>query len=189
MPDTLPRHRMTWRVVFGGALLAVAAGLAACGSYSGTSGGSQVTSVTTRTITSGTPTANPASSQTPATATPGAVRLVLRQTHFKPGDIVTVNIENGLARTISTTDHHSSCTLIQLEKLVNGSWQSSGTCHLMTPTRVVDLAAGSVTPQKVGLPTEKDAAGTYRMMLMYGVSGQSAGSSAGPAYSATFTVS
>ena len=179
MLDALSRHKTTRRVVFSGALLAVALGLAACGVPTGALGESSGTQVATQTVILGTPT---------STAGSGSVRLVLGQAQFHPGDRVTVTIENGLAQTISATDHHASCTLIQLDKLVNGSWKPAGICRLMTPTLVVDLPAGSVTPQMVGLPTGQDAGGTYRMMLMYGVSGQSSSGQGGPAYSATFIV-
>lgn len=175
--------------MLGVAFLAVNAGIAACGSTSGATAAStqtQVTNVTTRTITSSTPTA-PGSGAPVATAAPGPVRLILGQSQFHPGDLVTVTIENGLAHAISATDHHSNCSLIQLEKLVNGAWQPLGKCNAQTPTRVVDLVAGSVTQQQVGMPAGADAAGTYRMMLTYGASGAPA-SDAGPAYSSTFNV-
>lgn len=179
MLDAVSRHKTTRRVVFGGALLAVALGLAACGVSTGALGQSSGTQVTTQTVIRSTPT---------STAGSNSVRLVLGQARYHPGDLVRVTIENGLSHSISATDHHSSCTLIQLEKLVNGSWQPAGICRLMTPTRVVDLPAGSVAPQMVGLPTGQAATGTYRMKLMYGVSSQSSSGQVGPAYSATFTV-
>lgn len=179
MPDSLSRQQTTRRMVLECALLVVTLGLAACGVSTSTLGESSGTQVTTQTVILSTPT---------STAGSGSVRLVLGQAQFHPGDRVTVTIENGLAHAISATDHHSSCTLIQLEKLVNGNWKPAGICRLMTPTRVVDLPARSVTTQMVGLPTGQDATGTYRMMLMYGVSDQPSSGQGGPAYSVTFTV-
>ena len=192
MPNTQPRRRFMLRSACGVAILAVAVttGMVACGGSSGDAAapdGTQVTSVSTRTITSSMPTANPAGGTPPSTAAPGPVRLVLGKTQYHPGDLATVTIENGLSHVISTTDHHSSCSLLQLEKLVNGAWQPIGKCNTQTPTRIVELAAGSATQQQVGMPTGTGVAGTYRMMLTYGAGGAPA-SDAGPAYSSTFTV-
>ena len=120
-----------------------------------------------------------------ATATPGAVRLKLDQAAYAPGDPVMVMIENGLSVKIVVSDHHTGCTDVQLEKLVQASWQSVGACKLLTPVRLITLALGSVTPQRVGVPIGAGAAGTYRMKLVYGASGASQG---GVALSANFTV-
>lgn len=134
----------------------------------------------------------PASSATPggpgstATATLGAVRLVLDKVAYAPGDPVAVMIENGLSVKIVVSDHHTDCTSVQLEKLVLGSWQSAGgVCKLLTPVRLITLAPGSVTPQRIGAPTGASAAGTYRVKLVYGAGGAGQG---GVALSANFTV-
>lgn len=121
------------------------------------------------------------------TATPGKVSVVLGTTSPAPGDVITVAIGNGLSAGIAVTDHHTNCTYVQLQKEVSGTWQPIGVCKLMTPTRLVMLAAGSVTPQKIGIPTGPGAAGTYRVMLMYGAAGGSGQGNA--AYSSSFTVS
>ncbi len=183
-------------IVFPLALLVLSIGVAACGATSGGTVGNNgssetpVTSVTTRTI-SRTPLPTPTSeSGTPqATVTHGEVRVVLSSTSYAQGELMTVTIENGLAQAISATDHKTSCSLIQLEKLVNGVWQPVGTCRLQTPTRVVDLAAGSVTAQSVGVPGGQNAAGTYRATLSYSVPGGGAMGQSGPAHSQTFAVS
>jgi hypothetical protein len=90
-----------------------------------------------------------------------------------------VAIENGLGAQIAVTNHHTNCSYVQLEQLVAGVWQPVELCKLMTPIRLVDLAAGSVTSQKIGIPDGGEAAGSYRVMLRYNDT---------TAYSATFTV-
>jgi hypothetical protein len=107
------------------------------------------------------------------------VRLVLDKPAYASGSAVVASIENGSSMKITVTDHHTNCTYVVLEFL-QSDWQPVDSCKLMTPTRLVELAAGSVTVQKIGIPNGPNAAGTYRVALPY--------SPGGPAYSATFTV-
>jgi hypothetical protein len=113
------------------------------------------------------------------TAAPGVVRLVPDKTSYTAGSSAIVTIENGLGVKIAVTDHHTNCTYVQLEQLSADTWKPVELCKLLTPTRQVDLAPGSVTPQKISIPTGSVAAGTYRVALTYNGSA---------AYSATFTV-
>jgi hypothetical protein len=95
------------------------------------------------------------------------VALVLDKTSYPPGATVVVTIKNGLSSRIMVTDHHSSCTYVDLQQQVAGQWQLVGECKLMTPTRLVELAAGSVTPQSIVIPIGAGSAGTYRVALTY----------------------
>lgn len=105
------------------------------------------------------------SSVTPVTS--GKVTLVLDKTSYAPSSAAIVTIENGLGSKIVVTDHHTNCTYVQLEQQVAGQWHPVGQCKLMTPTRLVVLAAGSVTPQRIVIPSDPAAAGTYRVALTY----------------------
>jgi hypothetical protein len=114
------------------------------------------------------PSTTPSPSQSSVTpATSGKVTLVLDKTSYAPSSAAIVTIENGLGSKIVVTDHHTSCTYVQLQQQVAGQWQPVGQCKLMTPTRLVVLAAGSVTPQRIVIPTGAAAAGTYRVALTY----------------------
>lgn len=188
MPNTLIRDRMNRRVALGVVLLVGCMCTAACGQSTSTtvgSEGTQVVTQTTQTLTEITPISG---TKTPAaTVSPGPVRLILGQSQFHPGDLVTVTVENGLSHGITATDHRSNCTVIQLQRLVDSSWQPVDKCNALTPTKMVEVAAGNSLQQRVGIPTGAEAAGTYRMMLTYGASDQQP-NNAGPAYSSTFTV-
>jgi hypothetical protein len=181
-----------YREVLSGAFLMTLCGLlAACRvTSSGLGQGEGTTIVRTPTqIARTTPATQPVSTPatqpvSTATATPGGVRLLLDKSAYAPGDNVQVTIENGLSVSIKVTDHHTDCTYVVLQQQQADSWQPIGLCKLMTPTRLVDLAAGSVTPQKIGAPTGPNAAGTYRVMLLYGASG----TEGNEAYSSTFSV-
>ena len=145
------------------------------------------TAMTAHPLSTPSSTVFPGTPGTTATATPGKVSVVLGATSPAPGDIITVTIGNGLSAGIAVTDHHTNCTYVQLQKEVSGTWQPIGVCKLMTPTRLVMLPAGSVTPQKIGIPNGPGAAGTYRVMLMYGAASSSGQGNV--AYSSSFTVS
>lgn len=178
MRKTTTKRHLVWL-----AILAPALALAACGvsSTTGTGGASgaetPVASETTQTI-SDTPTPGATTTAPPAvTAVPGAVTISLDKPQYHAGDLALVMIANGLAQTISATDHHTSCSLVTLEQQVNGAWQPIGLCHLLTPTRLVEIVPGSVTAQKIGI---SGTAGTYRVAFGYGSQ---------TVYSQTFTVS
>jgi hypothetical protein len=175
------KHR--YREVLSGAFMMALCGLlAACGvtSSSGQGEGTTIAGTPTQ-IARSTAGTQPAST---TTATPGGVRLLLDKSAYAPGDKILVSIENGLSVSIKVTDHHTDCTYVVLQQQQAGSWQAIGLCKLMTPTRLVDLAAGSVTPQTISLPADPNAVGTYRVMLLYGASG----SEGNVVYSSTFTV-
>ena len=134
----------------------------------------------------------PRASATPRpTSGPGQVTVAVDKTHYAPTDTITVTILNGLATTISTTDHQTNCTVVMLERLVNGAWQPVGACRLMTPTRVVPISPGTTVQQ---LGSTAWPAGTYRVAFRYftepdGESGQATASAQGGlVYSATFTI-
>jgi hypothetical protein len=95
------------------------------------------------------------------------VTLALDKSTYAPGSAAIVTIQNGLSSKIAVTDHHTSCSFVQLEQMVAGVWQPVGKCPLMTPTRLVELAAGSSTPQKIFIPSGSQASGTYRVLLRY----------------------
>jgi hypothetical protein len=160
-------------LVFGLALptLLVACGVTETG---GTPAGTNPSPGTTVVVhgTPGTVHAVPSSTPSPspgsvAPVTSGTVKLVLDKTSYAPGSAAVVTIENGLATQIVVTDHHTSCTYVQLEQQVAGQWQPVGECKLMTPTRLVELAAGSVTLQRISIPSGPSAAGIYRVALTY----------------------
>jgi hypothetical protein len=165
-------------VLLVGLALALSTLLIACGVTETGGGGAPPGAIPTTgstVIINGTPgtvTRIPTLSASPSvsTGTPdtsGKVTLVLNQSSYAPGSTAIVTIGNGLSSTIAVADHHSSCTYIVLQHLVAGIWQPVGLCKLMTPIRLVELAAGSFTPQKIFIQTGPQAAGTYQAMLQY----------------------
>ena len=177
-----------------GLFLAACTLLAACG-LSSTTGDSQTGDEPTI-VVNGTPgqlTRLPPGTPSPGltkTAAPGGVRLVLDQSAYHPGDKVVVTIENGLSTDIVVTNHHTNCGYTQLQQFSGGTWVPIGKCKLLTPTKLVQLVARSVTPQTIGIPTGPSTAGTYRVALTY-ASASGTGAPAAqqePAYSPTFKV-
>jgi len=122
------------------------------------------------------------------TATPvrGVVTISLDKSRYHAGELALVTVTNGLAQSISTTDHKSSCSIVQLEQKVNGSWQAVDPCHLQTPTLVVEIAKGSVTEVKIGIP---NTPANYRVTLSYMGGDEGIGGPGGIVYSAEFTIS
>jgi len=159
--------------------------LGACG-VSVTTSQPGTTAASTRSITL-TPIPN-ATADAARTATPvrGVVTIRLDKSRYHAGELALVTVTNGLAQSISTTNHKSSCSIVQLEQKVNGSWQAVDPCHLQTPTLVVELAKGSVTELKIGIP---NTPATYRVTLSYTGGDEGTGGPGGIVHSAEFTMS
>lgn len=134
---------------------------------------------------------------------PGTVTLVLSKSSYASGDTIEVTIRNGPKTGIVASDHQSDCTLVQLERLNSGTWQSERPCQLDTPTSMVSLAPGSDTlqvlapeygwtaacPGGICLNTAGPwPAGTYRIAFGYQAGSEVRSAHQELVYSATFAV-
>jgi hypothetical protein len=170
------------------AMATVAVGLAACAATSEPIGGHAASATESAQSATATPTAT-AVRQTPAN--PGRVTVTVDKTHYAPTDTITVTIFNGLAASVSTTDHQTNCTMVTLERSVNGAWQTIAPCRLMTPTRVVPIPPGATT-QRLG--STAWPVGTYRVVFHYSTEPDAAPTQGatpgqgGVVYSANFTI-
>lgn len=146
--------------------------------------------VSTQTLQKGPPaTATPGSggkTTTGAHVSAGAVTVTLSSGRYGAGQAVMAFVNNGLATPISAADHQSGCTMVGLQRNVNGTWQEVGECRTETVTRIVPINAGEslVQPLGAGWP-----AGTYRIAFSYVVgSDDTAAGPGGNVFSATFTI-
>lgn len=183
----------------------LAVGLAACGQTTtgGLGGESKGPQVSTGTVSAGTssgatPSGTPQSSGGNVAPTPGQVTVSVlapasgSQQHAT-SESINVVIANGLSSTITTTDHHTDCTMVTLEQQINGAWQPVGRCLIMTATRLIPIAGGQtveqvLTPQN-GMTARTWPAGTYRIAFAYSSGSETTTPGAGATvYSATFTI-
>ena len=112
-------------------------------------------------------------------------------------DTVSVTVINGLPPPILVEDHQSGCTVVTLERQVDGGWLVVAPCQLETPTLLLSIPSGAaqtVTLRPAGGPQPRVwQAGTYRFALRYsaGDEGQTKSAALAPAaivYSQTFTI-
>lgn len=180
------------------ALLALAAvGLAACGQMtsSGPGGLSQSSHESTASPTGAT--TNSATSSGPSgqvtVSLMGPVGSAQGTQRYATSEAITVLIDNGLSTSITATDHHTNCTMVTLERQVNGAWQPVGRCLIMTATRMIPIAGGQSVKQQLtpqgGASASAWPAGAYRVSFGYsaGPDTETPGSGA-MAYSAMFTI-
>jgi hypothetical protein len=158
-------------------------------------GASTLAAGCSRTI--GSPETDASSSATPSMSvqeTGGQVTVTLDKAEYAPGDTIATTIHNGLSQTIWVEDHQTGCKIVLAEYLQAGRWQAIQNCRLMTPTRMVPLAAGSTT--SAGLSTSQDfiadntgwPPGAYRVTLTYSGSDKGTGEPSGVVHSAQFIV-
>ncbi|MBF6590784.1 MAG: hypothetical protein IVW57_09685 [Ktedonobacterales bacterium] len=159
----------------------------------GVAGGTQP--ATTAGATSG------AASLTPipnTTVTPGQLTTTSDRSRYSLCDTIQVVIANGLQASVTAADHQTSCSLVTLQRLVNGTWAPQGRCPLETPTRLYEIAPGTAIAQQLTPGSGSFsrtgasgwAAGTYRIAFTYftGSASSRASRQNPPIYSATFTI-
>ena len=120
------------------------------------------------------------------------VAITLDKQQYASRDTITMTIINHLPDAITVTDHQTNCTIISLQLLTNGSWQTIHNCRIMSATRMIKIAAGSTTtiqlvPGGGQLATTPWTAGTYRATLLYGTG--TTPNFGASVTSATFTIS
>ena len=168
------------------ASLLLALFVAACGQVSSPSGAADAQGTATQTVQAG----------VAAQTTSGQVTLSLTKQQYSVEEPLLVTIHNGLQTDIALTDGGAGCVSIEVERLVQDSWQSVSQCAPAPAGRKsVVISAGSAFVQRIEFAHEMDngagwPAGTYRVMLTYTPSENGAASSAtgAPVYSAEFTI-
>jgi hypothetical protein len=137
-------------------------------------------------------------SRTRATAvlgtTSGPVAVMVEKSSYAPDDTLVASIHNGLAKPIFARDERSDCTVMDLERWVNSSWQIQAPCVNMQPApHVVQVALDAVLTQQLA-PGLSDAtvgswsAGTYRIAFAYVTSADQPFGQSTVIYSASFTI-
>ncbi len=149
-------------------VIMISALLTGCGQNSSTGGGTNATPTPTNVP-------SPAVTHTPLpTATTGPVTLSVGATTYHATDTISVTLSNQGTQAIYFPDHLTNCTVIQLQRQVNGDWQNVNKCLLMTPTRLHKLDAGkSLTVDLVSSSStvyRPWPVGLYRATLRYSTS-------------------
>ena len=98
---------------------------------------------------------------------PGHVTLAVEQSSYGQTDTITATVANGLGGDIRVADHQSGCTIVAVERLTGAAWALQHPCPLRSPTRLIALAAGSVTAAAIPPPVGAWATGAYRLTLNY----------------------
>lgn len=123
----------------------------------------------------------PPSRKVPAPGSPtvntDGIQLTLDKASYSIYDPIAVTVKSIRSDSIYITTSGTSCTIFQLEMLVNGNWVPQGRCFNVRANPLVQLAAGEtinqqLKPQNASGPTQRAIstnwhAGTYRISLSY----------------------
>jgi len=147
--------------------------LAGCGPYSTNSSIGSTTPATV-VVKTATPIKKPI--PTPrATPTPpphslrtGPVTLNASAAVYQPGATIVFTLNNQSGQTIHFPNHLTDCTVVLLQRLVNGIWTPVAPCRLMILTAFLSLGSGQELVVKLASP---GIAGTYQGVLTYSVPG------------------
>ena len=93
------------------------------------------------------------------------VTLSVDAASYQIGDPIVAILSNQGVGTIYFPDHLTNCTVIQLQRQVNGNWEEVNPCLLEIPTRQFHLDAGQGLD--VELQSATNSAGSYRAALTY----------------------
>jgi hypothetical protein len=129
----------------------------------------------------------------PPGVTVGQVQIAVEGNQIGPCDTIALWAGNGLQQSIYTTDHHSACTIVTLQRQVNGAWQSVANCLLATATKIVEVpsmqaAFVQLKPGATGAQGGAWPSGTYRATFSYSLASNGNGQQTA-VDSVTFTVS
>ena len=137
-------HR--WLLIMG--LMLIPALLASCGQQRSTAGGTNATPV--------------------LRAWTGAVSLRVGATSYHPTETISVTLSHQSTQAIYFLDHLTNCTVIQLQRRVDGNWENVNMCLLLTAMRLHKLDAGKrLTVALVSSAARPWAVGLYHTTLRY----------------------
>ena len=130
----------------------------------------------------------------PTTDTGGVVSITTDQTQYQPDATIHVTVTNHLSTPIAAYDTRSGCSILDLQRLVSGQWQTvaEARCAMGRPARQVVIQPGATYSAAIygGLSQKSPVllpGGSYRLMLAY--QSTEAGMGAGVlVYSAQLTV-
>ena len=101
-----------------------------------------------------------------------AVAVTTDKSGYNPGEMIVVTIVNALSVPIFALTGQTYCTIVTVQRSVDGEWKSEGTCQSYAPPVWVEIAAGGTTRVEVmpGLPADQPlAAGRCRAKLTFKV--------------------
>lgn len=101
-----------------------------------------------------------------------AVAVTTDKLRYAPGEMIVVKIVNTLFVPIYALTGQTYCTIVTVERSVDGGWKPEGTCQSYGPPGWVEIAAGGtnrieVTPRLHG--DQALDAGRYRVKLVFKV--------------------
>jgi hypothetical protein len=100
----------------------------------------------------------------------GFVTLRTDASTYRTSDAISVTVSNQRAQTIQFLDHLTDCTVVLMQRNVNGSWESINLCKLMIVTRVHTLEPGQSLAVKLVAPANQWLPGLYRISFSYDAS-------------------
>lgn len=129
----------------------------------------------------------------PPGVTVGQVRVVVENGSYAPDSTIFAWAGNGLSQCIYAADHHSGCSIIVLERQVDGAWQPQANCQTATPARAIVLPPMQadfirLSPPAAGAQPGVWQTGTYRVAFTYRLDEASMGQPI-EVDSGTFTIS
>ncbi len=128
----------------------------------------------------------------PPGVTVDQVQVVVESVSYGPDSTILAWAGNGLSQCIYATDHMSDCSIVVLERQVNGGWQPQADCHASSPARMVTLPPMQAAFIRL-MPGATEAqhgvwpVGTYRVAFIYRLEQASTGQAV-EVDSTTFTI-
>ena len=121
---------------------------------------------------------------------PSPVYVTTDKSSYRSGESIIVNVMNSLSVPIYALTGQTYCTIVTVQRSVEGQWSAEGRCLVFAPPGWVEIAAGGhiLVEVRPRLPSDRPLApGRYRVMLSF-----TAGSTSGPSatvFSSEFLIS
>ena len=115
------------------------------------------------------------------------VTLHVVATGYSQGSTISVTIQNQSGQTIYFADHRTNCTVLLLERQVNGTWEPVAPCKLMLATHIHSLKTGESSTIPITTTTQW-LTGHYQARLDYNFKADADVNGPTPVYSNMFTL-
>jgi len=99
-----------------------------------------------------------------------AVAVITDKSAYDQGEMIEVTIMNTLPAPIYALTGQTYCTIVTLQRNVDGAWKPEGPCQSYAPPGWVKIAAGATTRVQVkpGLPADQPLpAGRYQAKVTF----------------------
>jgi archaellum component FlaG (FlaF/FlaG flagellin family) len=103
------------------------------------------------------------------TSAPGPVTITINALTYRTNDTITVTLNNRGSQAIFFVDQHTNCTVLLMQRQVDGKWQNIENCYVARRSIWSTLNPGQQLQVKLNPPRGNWLPGRYRVNLDFSI--------------------